>query len=138
MTTPHSSAPSAVLPPVPRTRVSSWALLAFVASLTLSHWITQREDAGLTLRLACAFLPFAAWLWGYWANEREFAARHDELAQRIRTEAHAIAYPVALGVVMLLGTLHSLGLGLIPPEAYWATAGLAYFVGLELARRRYR
>ncbi len=119
------------------TRLSYLALLLFVAGLALVHWVRKQDDLGTSYRLVASLVPAAAWLWGYWAHERELANSHDERMQKIRTVGHAIAYPLALGIVFLLGTLDSVGLGLFPPEAYWAIGGLAYFVGHEIAQRRY-
>ena len=119
------------------TRVSYLALLLFVAGLALVYWVRNQDHLGGAYRLAASLVPAAGWLWGYWASEREMAKSHDERMRKIRTEGHAIAYPLALGIILLLGTLDSVGLGLFPPEVYWAIGGLAYFVGHEIAQRRY-
>jgi len=121
-----------------RPRLSLVALLVFVLSSIILNRLAQRADAGIALRLAAAFIPFGAWLWGFWIGEREFAAVNDERARRIRTEAGAIAFPLAIGLIMVLGILHQLGLGLLPPETFWIVAALAHLVGVEVARRRYQ
>ena len=121
-----------------RPRLSLVALLAFVVSGVVLHRVALRPEAGLAWRLAAALVPFGAWLWVSWVAEREFAAANDELGRRIRTEANAFAFPVALGLIMVLGTLHQLGLGLLPPETYWIVGALAHFFGMAVARRRYQ
>lgn len=119
-------------------RLSLVALLAFVLSGVFLNRVAQNPDAGLALRLAAALVPFAVYLWANWVGYREFSAANDEFARRVMTEAHAIAFPLALGLIMVLGTLHQLGLGLIPPEAFWIVGALAHYAGLALARRRYQ
>lgn len=119
-------------------RLSLVALLLFVLSSVILNRLAQRVDASIPLRLAAAIVPFGVWLWGCWLGEREFAAVNDELARRIMTEARAMAFSVAIGVIMLLGTMHQLGIGLIPPHAFWIVGALTHYVGLEIARRRYR
>ena len=119
-------------------RLSLVALLAFVLSSIILNRIAQHADAGIAMRLVAAIIPFGVWLWGCWLGEREFVAANDELARRIMTEARAIAFSVAIGVIMVLGTLHQLRIELIPPHAFWIAGGLTHYVGLEIARRRYR
>lgn len=122
----------------PRTRVEFVATLVFCLSLALVYLVGRNPDSGIALRMAVSLLPFCVLLWGHWLGERRFEAANDELARRIRTESYAIAYPITLGIVMLLGMLHSLGLGLLPPEVYWAAGALGHFIGREIARRRYQ
>lgn len=119
-------------------RLSLVALLLFVLSSVILNRVAHQADAGITLRLVAALVPFGVWLWGCWVGEREFAAANDELARRIMTEARAIAFSVAIGVIMVLGTLHQLEIGVIPPHTFWIAGALAHYVGLEIARRRYR
>jgi hypothetical protein len=65
----------------------------------------------------------------------------DELEQRIHLEALAVAFPLALILLMTLGLLELATK--LPPEDFsyrhvWAFLPIFYFGGLALARRRYR
>jgi hypothetical protein len=119
-------------------RLSLATLAVFVISLVILNRHAQQADAGIGLKLAAALIPFGAWLAHWWLAKREFDAANDERARHITTAALAIAFPVSLSLIMLLGILHQLGLGLLPPETFWMVGALAQFLGLEIARRRYQ
>lgn len=121
-----------------RPRLSLVALPVFILSYGLLSRLAVRPDASVQLRVVAALVPFGAWLAVVWLGEREFAAVNDELARRIQLEAGAIAFPLAIGLIMVLGLLHQFGLGLIPPEAFWIVGAQAHLAGLEVARRRYQ
>jgi uncharacterized membrane protein YjjB (DUF3815 family) len=92
------------------------------------------------LRVVAALLPVvptALALHAIAAGLREA----DELQRRVHLEALAIAYPLAILLLMTLGLLE-LAVGLSPQDwSYrhtWIYLPLFYFVGLWLAWRRYR
>jgi hypothetical protein len=92
------------------------------------------------LRVAAALLPVIPTvlaLWAIAAGLRE----SDELQRRVHLEALAIAYPLAILLLMTLGLLE-LAVGLNPQDwSYrhvWAYLPMFYFAGLAVAWRRYK
>lgn len=92
------------------------------------------------LRVAAALLPVGptvAALWSIANGLRE----SDELQRRVHLEALAIAYPLAILLLMTLGLLE-LAIGLNPNDwSYrhvWIYLPIFYFVGLVIAWRRYK
>ena len=92
------------------------------------------------LRLAAALLPVAPTAFALWAiavGLRE----SDELQRRVHLEALAIAYPLAILLLMTLGLLE-LAIGLKPEDwSYrhvWIYLPMFYFAGLVIAWRRYK
>jgi hypothetical protein len=59
----------------------------------------------------------------------------DELQRRIQLEALAVAYPLAIAIVMVLSLLRKSGVGVEPK---WTYLPITYFVGLAVAKLRYR
>ena len=88
--------------------------------------------------LPVAGVAAAAMVYALWRGEMDFMRSQDELQQKIRTEALACAFPVALGVFMLLGRLDAVGLAFIPVHAFWIPATLPYFLILAGLKRRYQ
>ncbi|MDP9176205.1 MAG: hypothetical protein M3O61_00845 [Gemmatimonadota bacterium] len=91
-------------------------------------------------RLAVALIPivpFVAFLWKFIAATREA----DELERRIQLEALAIAYPLAIVLVMLLA-LVQLAMPLNPNDwSYrhvWPFLPMFWLAGQAIARRRYQ
>jgi hypothetical protein len=91
-------------------------------------------------RIAVALSPlpfFAAFL----ASEIRLLRRVDELERRIQLEALAVAFPAALLLMMGLALLER-AVALSPADwSYrhtWFFLPLFYFLGLGIARRRYR
>lgn len=65
----------------------------------------------------------------------------DELERRIQLEALAFAFPVSIGLLMLLGLLQrflTLPVDDLSYRHLWPVMIAAYFAGLGLARWRYR
>lgn len=92
------------------------------------------------LRVAAALfpvIPTAFALWAIAAALRE----SDELQRRVHLEALAIAYPLAILLLMTLGLLE-LAVGLKPEDwSYrhvWIYLPIFYFLGLFIAWRRYK
>jgi len=115
-------------------------VLAFVSTWFIARGVLELDDISPALRIAAALLPvppFSFMLWQIIKGVRQM----DELEQRIHLEALAVAFPLALILLMTLGLLE-LAMRL-PPEdlSYrhvWALLPLFYFGGLALARRRYQ
>ncbi|MFZ2492717.1 MAG: hypothetical protein WA208_14650 [Thermoanaerobaculia bacterium] len=64
----------------------------------------------------------------------------DELQQRIQLEALAFAFPLSVGVVMLLGLLQRFWVLPVEDASYrhiWPVMIIFYAIGLARARRRY-
>ena len=122
-----------------RQRVGTAALLfagLYLAALAVS------EQAAIPrgIRLAVAVLPVPAF--GFFLVEWIRSIRRlDELERKIQLEALAIAFPLSLMLVMALGLIQRV-MELNPLDwSYrhvWPFLIAFYFLGLALARRRYR
>lgn len=78
---------------------------------------------------------------GFVIAELQLIRRLDELQRRIQLEALAFAFPVSVGLLMLLGLFErfmTLPVGDLSYRHVWPLMVLAYFVGLALARWRYQ
>jgi hypothetical protein len=114
-----------------------WAISYLAARAALD---TELHLQPTWLRVAAALLPVvptALALWSIAGGLRE----SDELQRRVHLEALAIAYPLAILLLMTLGLLE-LAVGLNPQDwSYrhvWIYLPLFYFAGLCVAWRRYR
>lgn len=96
----------------------------------------QTEWGRLTVALI-PIVPFVAFLWKFISSMREA----DELERRIQLEALAIAFPLAMVLLMILA-LVQLAMPLNPDD--WSYRHVWYFLpifwlgGLSIARRRYQ
>lgn len=112
----------------------AWFLSYFGARAAL-------ELPGLSprVRVFVALVPVAPFAWFLSALGRNIRAL-DELERRIQLEALALAFPLAMILLMALGLLE-LAVPLSPDDwSYrhvWAMLPMLYFLGLTLARRRY-
>jgi hypothetical protein len=113
----------------------AWALSFLGARLGL-----ELTEFGSALAVLVALLPvpfFAAFLWFLIAGVR----RSDELERRIQLEALAVAFPLTMLLLMLLG-LMELATELNPDDLsyrhVWAFLPVMYLGGVALARRRYQ
>lgn len=80
---------------------------------------------------ACCFGAFL------WQSERDILASEDELAQKIRLEAIALAFPAFMAAVMVLGMLHDGGVLRVKPVHYWWLGIHSYALALFWSKRRY-
>jgi hypothetical protein len=91
-------------------------------------------------RIAVALLPFPFFV-AFLVAEIRLLRRVDELERKIQLEALAVAFPAAMLLMMALGLLER-AVALKPEDwSYrhtWFFLPLFYFVGLGIARRRYR
>jgi hypothetical protein len=92
------------------------------------------------VRVAVALSPFPFFV-AFLVAEIRLLRRVDELERRIQLEALAIAFPAAILLLMALALLER-AIALSPQDwSYrhvWFFLPLFYFVGLGIARRRYR
>ena len=92
------------------------------------------------LRVTAALLPVIPTAIALWAIATGLR-QSDELQRRVHLEALAIAYPLAILLLMTLGLLE-LAIGLNPDDwSYrhvWIYLPLFYFIGLFVAWRRYK
>lgn len=120
-------------------RVLLYSIL-FIGSYFAARVALRIEALDQGARIVAALLPvplFAAWLWSMIRSVRLM----DELEQRIHLEALVIAFPLGLILLMTLGLLELATE--LPPEdlSYrhvWALMPTFYFIGLALAKSRYR
>jgi hypothetical protein len=128
-----------------RTR-STWAGVA-VAVLWVASYLGARaaldDQLGLqptALRVAAALLPVLPTILFLWVIVAGIRSA-DELERRVHLEALALAYPLAILLLMTLGLLQ-LAVALPPADwSYrhvWIFLPVFYFLGLALAWRRYR
>ena len=97
-----------------------------------NHEVAGLAKAGLCFLFAIAFAYF------FWRSERDLLASNDELEQKIRTQAMALAFPLALAMVMLLGAFESAGISPLKPVDYWLPVFWSYFIALFCSKRRYQ
>lgn len=116
-----------------------WGVL-WVASWLGARILLDSDLGNPALRVAVALIPvplFALFLWRFIADIRSL----DELERRIHLEALAVAFPVTVLLVMMLGLL-DLAVPLNPNDWSYRHVGpflfMLYFFGLLLARRRYQ
>lgn len=112
----------------------------FVLAYFIARVVLKQDGIADGLRILAALLPVPPFAWMLWEFIKR--VRHmDELEQRIQLEALVIAFPLTLMLLMTLGLLE-IAIKL-PPEdlSYrhvWAMLPLFYFMGLALAKKRYK
>jgi len=114
--------------------------ICFGLSWLIARIVLEQRDLAEPIRVVAALLPVLPFAWLLWEIIRG-VRKMDELEQRIQLEALAVAFPLALILLMTLGLLE-IAIKL-PPEdlSYrhvWAILPAFYFLGLSLAKRRYR
>ena len=112
----------------------------FVLAHLIARIVLKQEETAESMRVLAALLPVAPFVWMLWEITKGVRGM-DELEQRIQLEALAVAYPLTLILLMTLGLLE-IAIKL-PPEdlSYrhvWAMLPLFYFIGLTIAKRRYK
>ena len=113
----------------------TWALVYFLARKLLDN--NQLAEG---LRVVVALTPIVPF--GFFLAFMLALIRHmDELHRKVHLEALAIAFPLAMLLLMLLGLLE-LVIPLSPEDwSYrhvWYYLPLFYFIGLEITWRRYQ
>jgi hypothetical protein len=111
-----------------------WILLYFIARILLKD-----PSHATWLRVTIALIPipfFAGFLWQVVRGVRSA----DEFERRIHLEALAVAYPLAMVLLMTLGLLQRAVVLKFEDWSYlhvWIYLPIFYLLGLTLARRRY-
>jgi hypothetical protein len=124
-------------------RHGDWPALAlcvlWVGTFFGARILLEGDGLGTTLRIVVALVPvvpFAALLWRVIGGIRQM----DELERRIELEALAVAYPLAILMMMVLGLLQ-LAVDLSPDDwSYrhvWPVLFFFYLLGVVRARARY-
>lgn len=115
------------------------ALAAWIGSYFAARYLIPLAPNDSALRVAIALAPLATTavlLWVVWRGVRSL----DELQRRVHFEALAIAFPLSIVLLWVLGLLE-LAVDLDQRNwSYrhvWAMLPLFYFIGLALAWRRY-
>ena len=115
--------------------VVTWVLVYLIARGLLDN---QQLNQGLRVVVALApIVPFAFFLVSILASIRQM----DELHRKVHLEALAIAFPLAMLMLMLLGLLELVIP--LPPEDWsyrhvWSFLPIFYFLGLAFTWRRYQ
>ena len=110
--------------------------IIYVAAITALRFIAMPRAAQVAVALAP--LPIFAFYLARWLRAMR---RLDELQRLIQLEALAIAFPLTLLLILALGLLQmveALPVRLADYIRLWPVVFWLYFVGLFIARKRYR
>lgn len=120
-------------------RWDGWMCLGTAGTFILAYFgaraVFEMRAPGVALKMLAALLPAAAFLWFAWAFV-SMMRQQDELQRRIQLEALAIAYPLAIAIVMMISLFQKAGF--LEWEPMWIYLPMTYFLGLTLAHRRYQ
>lgn len=123
-----------------RTSRGFLATIVFLLAYVAARGMLEQGTIGDTIRVLVALLPVPPFVWLLWSIMNGVRTM-DELEQRIQLEALALAFPLALILLLTLGLLE-IAIDLPPQDLsyrhVWAMMPLLYFLGLTLARKRYR
>lgn len=114
-------------------------VVLWLATYAVARGILERQDLSDPVRVAAALFPipfFAAFLWRAITHIRGA----DEFERRIHLEALAVAYPLAMLLLMTLGLLERAIKLNFQDWSYlhvWYFLPIFYLAGLALARQRY-
>lgn len=111
---------------------------AFIGSYIVARTFARDESLSPALRLGVGLLPAVIGAGFCWRLVQIVRSLVDELERRIQLEAFAFAFPAGLLVSMALGIVDWSGVVHVDPWDYWFFHLPMYFLGLALARRRYR
>lgn len=115
-------------------------LVLWIGTYFAARYALELTPAGSSLRIAIALtplLPTLLLLWVVWRGVHEM----DELQRRVHLEALAVAFPLCIVLLWVLGLLElatDLDQANWGFRHVWALLPLFYFVGLAMAWRRYR
>ena len=118
----------------------TWFLLtvagAWIVTYFMARGLLENTELSVWLRTIIALfpiLPFGFGLYLIFVNIRTL----DELHLRVQLEALALAFPLAMVSLMLLGLVGQ-ALDLSIERHVWHYLPICYFIGLTLAWRRYQ
>jgi hypothetical protein len=114
-----------------------WALV-FFAALYATYRIGFHGALSTGTKIALCAVCAATGAYAFWRSERAALLRKDELEQRIRTDAMAVAFATSTGILIFLGVLESAGIRLYDPANYACLHLFAYVPALYWSRRRFR
>lgn len=115
-------------------------LAVWIATYVAARYSVELAPVGSALRVLIALAPIVPTvlvLWLIWKSVRSL----DELHRRVQFEALAVAFPLCLVLLWVLGLLE---LAMDIDESkwsyrhVWAMVPMFYLVGLALAWRRYK
>jgi len=112
----------------------------FVIVYFVARGLLEQEGLPAGVRTATAILPVIPFGWMMWEIFMRVRTL-DELEQRIQLEALALSFPLSLLLLMILGLLEraaSLPVEDLSYRHVWGMLPLFYFLGLAIARRRYK
>lgn len=115
-------------------------LAVWLGTYFAARYAIELAPTGSTLRVVIALAPIAPTLlvlWLIWRSVRSL----DELHRRVQFEALAVAFPLCIVLLWVLGLLElaiDLDRSNWSYRHVWAMVPMFYFVGLALAWRRYR
>ena len=118
-----------------------WSAALFFVAYVAALAMAESPQLPKVVRILVSLMPVPAFVWFLAAQNRIVRAGLDELEQRIQLEALAIAFPCSLALIMMLGLLQRV-IQLNPNDwSYrhvWPMMVALYFLGVVIARRRYR
>lgn len=124
----------------PNNSVWILSLAAWIGTYVAARYSVELAPAGSALRVLIALAPIVPTvlvLWLIWRGVRSL----DELHRRVQFEALAVAFPLCLVLLWVLGLLE-LAIDLDKSNwSYrhvWAMVPMFYLIGLALAWRRYK
>jgi hypothetical protein len=116
------------------------ACVAWLVAYFAARWFLKRAEMDTWLRVAVALIPvpfFVIFLLGFIRG----IGTMDELQRRIQLEALAIAFPLAVLLLMTLGLLQRAINLSFEDWSYahvWVYLPIFYFLGIFIAARRYQ
>jgi hypothetical protein len=127
-------------PHTPRRAAWIAALAAWIGTYAAARYAVELAPSGSTLKLVIALspvVPTLVLLWFVWRGVRTL----DELHRKVQLEALAIAFPLCIVMLWVLGLLElaiDLDRSNWSYRHVWAMVPMFYFIGLAMAWRRYK
>jgi hypothetical protein len=115
-------------------------LAVWIGTYIGARYSVELAPVGSTLRVLVALAPIVPTvlvLWLIWRSVRAL----DELHRRVQLEALAVAFPLCIVMLWVLGLLElatDLDRSNWSYRHVWAMVPMFYFIGLALAWRRYK
>lgn len=116
------------------------SIILFILCYFGARAILEQTTLSVGIRLSSALLPIPPFAWFLVMLMRGIRSL-DELQRRIHLEALAVAYPLAMVLILTLGLLQRVIILPFEDWSYlhvWAFFPLMYFIGLTFAQRRYQ
>ena len=130
-------------PSVPAKRQSGWLVPllggAWILLYFAARFLLEKPGLDTAVRVAIALLPIPLFIVFLWQIIRGVRSA-DEFERRVHLEALAVAYPLAMVLLMTLALLQRAVVLKFEDWSYahvWIYLPIFYFAGLALARKRY-